>query len=205
MGDRDVATWTITTVSLCLHWLPFQCVPEGQSWIRAMGCTGRRSCVQWVSVNAGARSQTWVLNIGARKWHMRHLFNCWAKHLSPKLLWGHQKGIWGFKKEALPVLADAPQSMESGWVSNLSSIVALMESDIMSQSIARAQFLTRPGLKQEELDIFGHKSNEEWILQLPIHTIVKCHGKHSNLEGPKGEAQGRERSWNKPGQVFVAM
>lgn len=36
-----------------------------------------------------------------------------------------------------------------------------MESDIMSQSIARAQFLTRPGLKQEELDIFGHKSNEE--------------------------------------------
>lgn len=36
-----------------------------------------------------------------------------------------------------------------------------MESDIMSQAIAGVQFTTRPGLKQEVLDIFGHKSNEE--------------------------------------------
>lgn len=54
------------------------------------------------------------------------------------------------------------QSVENSLVSHCgSSIVVQWKSDIMSQGMAIAQFTARLGLKQEELDIFGHKSNEE--------------------------------------------
>lgn len=57
----------------------------------------------------------------------------------------------------------------------------------MSRETASAQFIARPYLKHEELDIFGHKSDEEWIPQLPIHTDLKCHEKHSSIEKPRRE------------------
>lgn len=53
------------------------------------------------------------------------------------------------------------ESVENSLVSHCSSIVALQESDIMSHGIAVAQFMTHLGPKQKELDVFGHKSNEE--------------------------------------------
>ena len=51
--------------------------------------------------------------------------------------------------------------VENSLVSPTSSGVVLWESDIISHDIANAQFIARSCLKHEELDIFGHKSNEE--------------------------------------------
>lgn len=53
------------------------------------------------------------------------------------------------------------QSVENTLVGHLSSVVVLRRSDIMSHGTAAAPFTARPGLQQEELDISGHKSNEE--------------------------------------------
>lgn len=70
-----------------------------------------------------------------------------------------------FKAQArsliIPVSKCLSQSVESILVSASYSTVVLWRSDIPSHDAGSAQFTAHPWLKHEELDIFGHQSDEE--------------------------------------------
>lgn len=61
----------------------------------------------------------------------------------------------------IPVSKCLSQSVESILGSVSYSAVVLWRSDIPSHDVGDDQFTAHPWLKHEELDIFGHKSDEE--------------------------------------------